>query len=206
MPAATGAIVGLLLAAGRGTRFDPSGQSSKLLAAAPAGPQAGLPLALAAARTLRAALPEVVAVVRPMDTPAQQELHRLLRDAGCRLAINDRADEGMGGSIAAGVRASTDAAGWLVALADMPAVAPATIGAVRDALAAGAISAAPMHQGRRGHPVGFAACLRPLLLALHGDEGARSVLTAHPPLPIAVADAGCLLDLDSPADFPAPPQ
>jgi molybdenum cofactor cytidylyltransferase len=205
MPATKGAIVGLLLAAGRGTRFDPSGQTSKLLVAAPAGPHAGTPLALAAARTLRAALLEVVAVVRPPDTPAQRQLHRLLGDAGCRLAINDRADEGIGGSIAAGVRASSDVAGWLVALADMPAVAPATIGAVRDALAAGALSAAPMHQGRRGHPVGFAARLRPLLLALHGDEGARSVLAAHPPLQIAVDDPGCLLDLDSTSDFPAPP-
>ncbi|MDZ7652038.1 MAG: nucleotidyltransferase family protein [Burkholderiaceae bacterium] len=204
MPAAAGTIVGILLAAGRGTRFDPSGQTSKLLAAAPAGPHAGAPLALAAARTLRGVLSEVVAVVRPPDTPAQQELHRLLRDAGCRLAINARAEEGMGGSIAAGVRASTDAAGWLVALADMPAVAPPTISAVRDALAAGAPSAAPMHQGRRGHPVGFAARLGPLLLALQGDAGARSVLVAHPPLPIPVDDPGCLLDLDSAADFAAP--
>jgi molybdenum cofactor cytidylyltransferase len=204
MPAAAGTIVGILLAAGRGTRFDPSGQTSKLLAAAPAGPHAGAPLALAAARTLRAVLAEVVAVVRPADTPAQRELNRLLQAAGCRLAINACADEGMGGSIAAGVRASADAAGWLVALADMPAVAPATIGAVRDALAAGAISAAPMHQGRRGHPVGFGAGLRPLLLALQGDEGARSVLAAHPPWQILVDDPGCLLDLDSPADFPPP--
>jgi molybdenum cofactor cytidylyltransferase len=204
MAAVTGTIVGILLAAGRGTRFDASGQTSKLLALAPAGLQAGAPLALAAARQLRAALPEVIAVVRPPDTPVQQELHRLLRDAGCRLAINARADEGMGGSIATGVRASTDAAGWLVALADMPAVAASTIGAVRDALVSGAPSAAPMHQGRRGHPVGFSARLRPQLLALQCDEGARSVLAAHPPRQIAVDDPGCLLDLDTTADFPAP--
>jgi molybdenum cofactor cytidylyltransferase len=204
MPAATGAIVGILLAAGRGTRFDSSGQTSKLLAAAPAGPHAGAPLALAAARALQAVLPQVVAVVRPVDSPLQQELHRLLREAGCTLVVNDRADEGMGGSIAAGVAATGSAAGWLIALADMPAVAAATIGAVRDALAAGALTAAPTHQGRRGHPVGFGADLRPLLLALQGDEGARSVLAAHPPRQIPVDDPGCLLDLDSAADFPAP--
>lgn len=204
MPAATGSIVGILLAAGRGTRFDPSGQTSKLLALAPTGPHAGAPLALAAARSLRAVLPEVVAVVRPSDTPAQQELHRLLRDAGCRLVINEHADDGMGGSIAAGVSAAAEAAGWLIALADMPAVAASTVDAVRDALAAGTLTAAPMHQGRRGHPVGFGADLRPLLLALQGDEGARTVLAAHPPRQIPVDDPGCLLDLDSTADFPAP--
>jgi molybdenum cofactor cytidylyltransferase len=204
MPVAPGAIVGILLAAGRGTRFDSSGRTSKLLAASPAGPQTGAPLALAAARALQAGLPQVVAVVRPVDSPLQEELHRLLREAGCTLVVNESADAGMGGSIAVGVRASTDAAGWLVALADMPAITPATIGAVRDVLAHGAQTAAPMHQGRRGHPVGFAARLRPLLLALHGDEGARSVLAAHPPLPIAVDDPGCLLDLDSAADFIAP--
>jgi molybdenum cofactor cytidylyltransferase len=110
----------------------------------------------------------------------------------------------MGGSIATGVRASTDAAGWLVALADMPAVAASTIDAVRDALVSGAPSAAPTHQGRRGHPVGFSARLRPLLLALQGDEGARSVLAAHPPRQIPVEDPGCLLDLDTAADFTAP--
>lgn len=201
MPAATDTIVGILLAAGRGTRFDPSGQTSKLLAAAPSGPQAGLPLALAAARSLHAALTQVVAVVRPPDSALQQELHRLLGDAGCRLVINRLADEGIATSIAAGVSDAADAAGWLIALADMPALAPATIAAVRDALAGGATCAAPTFGGRRGHPVGFAAVLRPLLLALHGDEGARSVLTAHPPRLVAVDDPGCLLDLDSSADF-----
>jgi molybdenum cofactor cytidylyltransferase len=205
MQAATGAIVGILLAAGRGTRFDPSGRTAKLLAAAPAGPQAGTPIALAAARTLLAVLPEIVAVVRPPDSPAQQELHRLLHDAGCRLVINDRADDGMGRSIATGVGACPDAAGWLIALADMPAVAPSTITAVREALVTGALSAAPTHQGRRGHPVGFTSAMCPQLLALHGDEGARSLLVAQPPLQIAVDDPGCLLDLDSSADFGARP-
>jgi len=195
------APVGLLLAAGSGSRFDPSGRSLKLLAPAPAGPFAGQPLALAAACNLRAVLPDVVAVLRPADTPMQQQLHTLLRDAGCRIAINADADDGMGRSIAVGVRAAPDAPGWLVALADMPAVAAATIAAVASAIAQGAATAAPVHGGRRGHPVGFASTLRADLLALSGDTGARSVLAAHPPRRILVDDPGCLLDLDTTADF-----
>lgn len=195
------APVAIMLAAGRGARFDPLGQASKLLAAAPSGPHRGSPVAVAAALALRAALPRVLAVVRPAETPLQQSLHEALREAGCELVVNARADEGIGSSIAAGVAAAHDASGWLIALADMPAVAPATIAAVRAAIAAGAAAAAPVHAGRRGHPVGFAAHLRGELLALAGDEGARHVLTAHAPALIAVDDPGCLLDLDTALDF-----
>lgn len=191
-------IVGLLLAAGRGARFDPSGISSKLLA--PAG-ASGAPVARAAARALRSAVPRVIAVVRPATSAVQQQLHALLHEAGCELAINPAADTGLGSSIAAGVRAAADAQGWLVALADMPAITPATVAAVRDALRDGALTAAPAHAGRRGHPVGFAATLRADLLALGGDTGARDVLAAHPPRLIAVDDPGCLLDLDTPEDL-----
>lgn len=198
-------IIGLLLAAGRGSRFDATGAASKLLAPAPAsaGEASGLAVALAAARTLRVQLARVIAVVRPADSPAQQSLHALLRDAGCELVVNPRANEGIGTSIAASVAAASEAGGWLVALADMPAIAPATVAAVRDALLAGAPTAAPRHAGKRGHPVGFAAGLRAELLALTGDEGARSVLLRHPPRLIDVEDAGCLLDLDTPEDFAA---
>ena len=196
--------VGLLLAAGRGLRYDPQERALKLLAPTPRGPHAGLPLASAAARALRAVLPAVVAVVRAADSPQQRQLHALLRADGCRLVVNTDADAGIGTSIAAGVRATPAACGWLIALADMPAVASATIAAVAQALVGGAVSAAPVHGGQRGHPVGFAAVTREALLALHGDEGARRVLAAHPPQLIVVDDPGCLLDLDQRADFGPP--
>jgi molybdenum cofactor cytidylyltransferase len=193
--------VGLLLAAGRGARFDPSGRTSKLLAAAPIGPHVGQPVAVAAARNLQAADIAVTAVLRPADTLEQQRLHDVLRAIDCQVVINVRADEGIGASIACGVQATASAPGWLIALADMPAIAPATVRAVADAIFAGAPSAAPLHQGQRGHPVGFGAALAAELLALHGDEGARRVLAAHPPQLVHVDDAGCLLDLDRPSDF-----
>lgn len=194
------ALVALLLAAGRGTRYDPAGQILKLLAPATRGAHAGAPLAVAAARTLRAAIGDVVAVVRSADSAPQRELHALLRAEGCTLQVCDRADEGMGASIACGVAGSALADGWLVALADMPAIAVPTVQAVAQALAAGATTAAPVHRGRRGHPVGFSAALRAELLALTGDNGARAVLAAHPPQPVDVDDGGTLYDVDTPAD------
>lgn len=192
-------IAALLLAAGVGRRFDPSGARLKLIEAAPGGPQAGAPMAVAAVRNLRAAFGEVVAVVREADTAVQRRLHALLAAEGAELVICPQAAAGMGHSLACGVRARADAAGWIVALADMPAVSPATIVAVRDAVADGAPAAAPVFGGQRGHPVGFGRVCRDRLLQLTGDTGARGVLAAFPPRLIDVDDPGCLHDIDTPA-------
>jgi len=192
-------FVGLLLAAGIGQRFDPSGARLKLLEPAPIGARAGLPMAVAAARALHSVMTDVHAVVRPATAPAQQQLHELLAAEGCRLIVCQDAEHGMGASLACGVRATAAAAGWIVTLADMPAVRASTIAAVLAALDAGAASAAPHFEGRRGHPVGFARDCYDELIALRGDQGARSVLRAHPPTVIDVDDPGCLYDIDMPA-------
>jgi molybdenum cofactor cytidylyltransferase len=193
-----GGIVGILLAAGIGTRFDPSGQRLKLLEPAPSGRHAGLPVAVAAARNLLLALPTVTAVVRPALDENQQQLHALLAEAGCRLEVCTRAHEGMATSLAYGVRATADAEGWIVALADMPAIEPGSIKAVVQALREGYDTAAAFFGERRGHPVGFASSLYDELAALEGDDGARRVLAAHPPHRVSVADRGVLLDFDTP--------
>lgn len=192
-------IVGILLAAGIGQRFDPSGRRLKLLEPAPAGPHAGVPLALASARNLLNAVGTVCAVVRPPDDASQQRLHALLSDAGCKLVICEQAREGMGSSLACGVRANANAAGWVIALADMPAIEPGSIRAVAQALIEGYDTAAAFFGERRGHPVAFANSLYAELAALTGDDGARSVLAMQPPHRVSVADRGVLLDLDTPA-------
>lgn len=191
-------IVGVLLAAGVGQRYDPTGTRLKLLEPAPAGPHAGAPMALAALRTLQTACPHVLAVVRQAEVELQSKLHGLLAAEGAELAICAAADSGMGHSIACGIAASPDAAGWVVALADMPSISEGTVAAVRDAIAAGHATAAPVFRGQRGHPVGFGRACREALLALTGDRGARAVLAAHPPRPIEVDDPGCLHDIDTP--------
>lgn len=184
---------GLLLAAGRGTRFDPLGQQNKLLA-----PLAdGTPVARAAAHTLLTVLPRVIAVVRP----GAEALAHLLNEAGCEVVFAIDAERGMGASLAAGVHASADADGWVVALADMPWILPATVEAVARKLGAGAPIVAPVYEGRRGHPVGFGAVHGKALAALDGDTGARALLASPGLTTMAVDDPGVLADIDTPEDL-----
>jgi molybdenum cofactor cytidylyltransferase len=160
-----------------------------------------VPIALAAARHLLKVLPDSIAVVRPRA----QKLGRLLRDAGCNTVVCKNAAEGMGTSLAAGVRAAADADGWVIALADMPFVQPATIAMIVRAMEQGAEIAAPAIGGKRGHPVGFARAFFEALSSLRGDAGAREVLKQHPDR-IAlceVDDPGVLQDIDQPSDLSA---
>jgi molybdenum cofactor cytidylyltransferase len=183
----------LLLAAGRGTRFDPSGMQNKLLA-----PLAdGTPVACAAARTLLAVVPHVTAVLRP----GAEALAHALNEAGCDVIFSTDAQRGMGASLAAGVRATHDAEGWIVALADMPWIAPATIEEIARRLGRGASIVAPVYRGRRGHPVGFGAMHRAALSSLDGDVGARCLLEAAEVTSVDVDDPGVLADIDTYADL-----
>lgn len=186
-------IVGLLLAAGQGKRFG----GDKLLQAL----ADGTPVAVAAARALKAACADSIAVLRP----EQDALAALLEAEGLRVVRCAAARSGMGHSLAAGVAASRDARGWLVALADMPCISVATLQAVAELIGGGAALAAPRYAGRRGHPVGFAARWRGALLALEGDEGARAILQQSRFLlhVLETDDPGVLQDVDSPADLAA---
>ena len=183
----------LLLAAGLGTRFDPAGIQNKLLA-----PLAdGTPVACAAAHALLTILPHVTAVVRP----GAEALAHALNDMGCDVVFSADAERGMGASLAAGVRATEEAEGWIVALADMPWVAPTTIEEIARRVDSGASIVAPLYRGRRGHPVGFGPMHRDALSSLDGDVGARRILEAADVTPIDVEDAGVLADIDTYADL-----
>jgi molybdenum cofactor cytidylyltransferase len=154
---------------------------------------------VAAARGLAAGVDRAVAVVRPGD----DRLPPLLEAAGLRVVVNERAADGMGSSLACGVAAAPDAAGWVIALADMPFIRADTVSAVARALGSGAVVAAPSHAGRRGHPVGFAAAFRRELEALSGDRGARSLLARHADRLTLVPsdDPGVLRDVDRRQDL-----
>lgn len=181
-------IVGLLLAAGRSRRFG----SDKLLQRLPDGRT----VLEASFAPLAASVDRVVVLVRPGPSP----LHELLQAKGIPYLEVPQADEGMGATLAAGIRATAQARGWLVGLADMPCLQTGTAARIAQALEQGALLAAPQHQGRRGHPVGFAACWQPQLAALQGDQGARSLLQSAAAQVVAmeVDDPGCLLDIDTP--------
>lgn len=188
-------LAGVLLAAGRGVRF---GMDKRIVRVAHAGSES-VPMAIAACRNLVSALPWTVAVVRPED----EALAAALESAGATIARCERAEEGMGRSLAGGVAAARDADGWLIALADMPWIAPATISCVAQALVQGAGIVAPSCRGQRGHPVGFAAKYRGDLLRLCGDEGARKLLAASAAdlCLVETSDPGVLRDVDAPADL-----
>jgi len=186
-------IRGLLLAGGAATRFG----GAKLLARASDNPA---PIGARAARSLVAGVGNALAVVRPGD----EVLARALREAGCEVLESPESLRGLGASLAAGVKASRKAAGWIVALADMPRILPATHRAVAAALGRGAkLAAAVDAGGRRGHPVGFSADLYADLAALDGDEGARSVLELNRAWleVVRVDDPGIFFDVDTPGDL-----
>lgn len=184
-------ITGLLLAAGRSQRFGTPKLLHRLAD--------GTPLAIHSARSLRDAVDRAVAVVRPDDTV----LAITLRQHGFEVVCCPDSVPGQGASLAFGVRVTGGSTGWLVALADMPYIEPATARAVADKLRAGALIVAPSFNGRRGHPVGFGRALGPQLGALTGDAGALALIKAHRHLLTLVpcSDAGVLADVDVPNDI-----
>lgn len=139
--------------------------------------------------------------------PGSAQLRRVLIAAGCEILESPDTARGLGASLSAGVAQLHDADGWIVALGDMPFIEPGTFAAVLARLRAGAIIAAPFHAktGARGHPVGFSAALKNELLALDGDEGARSVIERHrrDVVSIPVSDEGIVVDIDTPGDLDA---
>jgi molybdenum cofactor cytidylyltransferase len=184
-------ITGILLAAGAGSRFG----GDKLLHPL----EDGVAIAAHAARNLIAAGLEVIAVVRWGDFP----LYEMLEQEGCHVVMFKDAGHGMGATLAHGVSQARAADGWVIALADMPLIAPATVQNIAGAVRDGALIAAPARNGERGHPVGFGAPLREELLALKGDQGARAVVEQHRDAVklIECDDPGVLYDIDRKSDL-----
>lgn len=160
----------LVLASGRGERFAASGGQGSKLRALLVG---------------RPVLEHTLAAVRASGLPFHVEA------AG---------HPGMGDSIAAAVRATADAPGWLVLPGDLPLIAPASLRAVAQALS-GASVVLPMHQGVRGHPVGFAREHGAALQALAGAEGAAVIVKQAVPLKLDLADPGIVTDIDTVEDL-----
>ena len=160
----------LVLASGRGERFVASGGRGSKLKALLAG------------------------------KPVLEHTLDAVRASGLPFHVEAAGHPGMGDSIAAGVRATPDAGGWLVLPGDLPLIAPASLRAVAAALADASL-VLPFHEGTRGHPVGFAAEHGPALQALSGAEGAAAIVRASRPLRLDLADPGIVTDIDTVADL-----
>lgn len=160
----------LVLASGRGERFVASGGSGSKLQALLAG---------------RPVIEHTLAAVRASGLPFH---------------VESGGHPGMGDSIAAAVRATPDAGGWLVLPADLPLVSPDSLRAVAAALGHASV-VLPMHRGMRGHPVGFAREHGPALQALRGTEGAAAIVRAAQALKLELADEGIVTDIDTLADL-----
>ena len=192
-------IVVVVLAAGASSRFG----SDKLLHSLT---RHGVTLPLAAHSLLPwlEIFTHVSVVVRPGAEIFCSKIETALglnRSAQIRWVVCENAAQGMAASLICGVRANPDAAGWLVGLADMPAVPVSAISGVRIALLAGAKLAAPFFDGRRGHPVGFSSCYRDELFELNGDTGARRLLERDAVVDITINDSGIFHDIDMPGDL-----
>ncbi len=184
-------LTGVLLAGGAARRFG----ANKLLATLPTGQTIGL----FAATKLAAVVDRVLVVVRAEDhiTAAAFE------NAGYAVMRCGEAKLGMGHSLGCGVAASRASAAWMVALADMPLIAPVTLAALVTCWRDEDRIVVPRCAGQAGHPVIFPARYRDELLVLQGDRGARPLLDAHRDdiFTFVTHDTGVLRDIDTPEDL-----
>ena len=185
-------IGGVLLAAGRARRFG----SDKLRAAL----ADGRPVGLVSAQRLAAAVDTSVVVL----PPGHPQRRAQFESVGHRVVVCAQAELGMGHSLGCGVAALRACAGWLIALADMPCIAPRTLEGIVALLRDGAAIVVPRAGGRAGHPVGFSREFADELCSLEGDRGARGVVARHRARVryFDCDDVGIHADIDVPEDLP----
>lgn len=136
--------------------------------------------------------------------PVLEHTLAAVRESGLPWHLEDAGHPGMGDSIAAAVRATADAGGWLILPADLPLVQPATLRLIAEVLSQSLSqwqAVQPVHAGARGHPVGFAASNGAALMALAGPLGAAPVLRGLRAInavgEVEVDDAGIVTDIDT---------
>lgn len=177
-------VVGLVLAAGAGSRFGAAKQLAEL---------DGVPLLQHAVDAALAAegLDEVVVVLGAHATAVREHV----AFGPARVVEAPDWAEGMAASLRAGLRAAGEADRVVVTLGDQPRVGAAVI----DAALAAAPADRPLratYAGAPGHPVVLPRATIPAALALSGEHGARGLLRDA-----ATFEAGALCD---PADVDTP--
>lgn len=189
-------IGAVVLAAGASRRF---GRTSKLLA-----PLHGEPvLAHVLAGLEQASLHEVVVVTGAAHTRvARLVRHRAPAAAALRLQHNADYRLGMATSLQQGLRALPSAChAALIYLGDMPGLDATIVRRLRAVWHPGLDYARPVSHDRMGHPVLISRRLFAAILALDGDQGARSVFQRVPMGRRRLVPAGpeTVRDIDTPA-------
>lgn len=184
-------ITAILLAAGSSRRFGPA---NKLLA-----PLDGKPLIRHGAEVLCAAgFAEVIVVTGPDPERVAEALQGL----PMRIVHNDRHLEGMGTSVAAGIRAvAPTSIAALISTGDMPRLSLDLIGKLIAAFTAdprAPIVFPCLPDGSQRNPVLWPRRLFAELSSLGGEQGAKPLLKAHAAEAVAVpADPDLFLDIDT---------
>jgi molybdenum cofactor cytidylyltransferase len=123
-----------------------------------------------------------------------------VRASGLPFHLEDAGHAGMGDSIAAAVRATPGANGWLILPADLPLIQSATLLAIANALGQSSL-VYPMFAGQRGHHVGFGCAYAAQLADLKGNRGAAQLIIAGAATELIVNDVGCVTDIDTLQDL-----
>ena len=118
-----------------------------------------------------------------------------------KTVFNPHFEDGLGSSIAVGVRACEESDGYLIALGDMPGIHPALISELISKLEPTSIVVPIAGNGMFGHPVLFGSEYRNDLEKLGGDTGGKPILLAHQDKIIRIPVKKHLIDLDSKEDF-----
>ena len=186
----------LIIAAGLGQRFAAAGGITDKLQAefADASGQRRSVFVHSCLAAQRSGLPVCV-----VTRPAQQGIRLYCRRKGIPTVLVENTR--MGESIAAGVRHMAEWDGWLIHLADMPFISPATLRLVASKVVEDGI-VRPVFHASPGHPVGFGRCAFKALSALTDEQGARNLLTQFPLYTIELQDEAILRDIDLPSQLP----
>ena len=123
---------------------------------------------------------------------------------GVEFARNPDPSRGMLSSVRCGLEAVIETDAIAMFLGDQPRIEPKVIDAVLTAFAASEQSiAVPTMNGKRGHPLVFAAAYRDEILNSFDEVGLRGLLLAHPDelCEVPVESPAVLEDVDTPEDF-----
>jgi molybdenum cofactor cytidylyltransferase len=128
-----------------------------------------------------------------------------VRLAADEVVINEQWEQGQLSSIQAGIRSLPAAThGIILCLIDHPLISANLVHDLIErfysAQAARPLIVLPLYQGKRGHPVIFSAAVYGELLTAPMQEGARSVVWAHPAevAEVITLEQGCVLNLNDP--------